>query len=143
MKLQNQIKRTLSRAASIEYLINLLKDKTIPHRTEVAKLVCRDEPFFNPPKCSVQKSGIKSSEYEYMATIGGYLNRKNDLPPGHQILCMDITSFNLCPLEFYFLKMTDCMTAVMGNRQGYPLGVFAYLLNLSVASENIILGGKA
>ena len=44
---QNQIKRTLSRAASIEYLTNLLKDKTISHRTEVTELVCKHFNFYD------------------------------------------------------------------------------------------------
>ncbi len=47
MKLQNQIKRTLSRITSIDYLINLLKDKTLPTRTEVAKLVCKQFNFYD------------------------------------------------------------------------------------------------
>jgi hypothetical protein len=47
MELQNQIKRTLSQDASIEYLINLLKIKTISHRTELAKLVCKYFDFYD------------------------------------------------------------------------------------------------
>jgi hypothetical protein len=47
MKLQNQIKRTLSQDASIEYLINLLKIKTFSHRTELAKLVCKHFDFYD------------------------------------------------------------------------------------------------
>ena len=30
-----------------------------------------------------------------IAMIGGYLNRKNDPPPGHQILCMVIANSNI------------------------------------------------
>ncbi len=47
MKLQNQIKRTLSLATSIKYVINLLKGTTISHRTEVAKLACKHFDFYD------------------------------------------------------------------------------------------------
>jgi hypothetical protein len=47
MKLQNQIKRTLSRDASIEYIINQLEIKMISHRTELAKLVCKHFDFYD------------------------------------------------------------------------------------------------
>jgi len=47
MQTQNQIKRTLSRPTSIEYLINLLKNNTLPNRTEVAKLVCKQFDFYD------------------------------------------------------------------------------------------------
>lgn len=47
MKLQNQIKRTLSEEASIEYLVNLLTTETISTRTELAKLVCKHFDFYD------------------------------------------------------------------------------------------------
>ncbi len=47
MKTQNQIKRTLSKATSLKYLINLLKSKTISHRTELAKLACKHFGFYD------------------------------------------------------------------------------------------------
>ncbi len=47
MKIQNQIKRTLSLAASIQYLVNLLNDKTISLRTEVAQLACKHFDFYD------------------------------------------------------------------------------------------------
>lgn len=47
MQLQNQIKRTLSKDASIEYLIDLLKNQTISQRTELAKLVCKHFDFYD------------------------------------------------------------------------------------------------
>ena len=47
MNIQNQIKRTLSNAKSIEYLTDLLKDKSISQRTELAKRVCKKFEFYD------------------------------------------------------------------------------------------------
>lgn len=48
MKTQNQIKRTLSEESSLLYLADLLDSKKFPHRTEVAKEVCRKFKFYDP-----------------------------------------------------------------------------------------------
>jgi len=56
MKIQNQIKHTLSTQSSISYLKDLLSNKTFPNRVELAKKVC--EKFkFHDPKGQPQVSG--------------------------------------------------------------------------------------
>ncbi|MEE8308644.1 MAG: IS4 family transposase [Gammaproteobacteria bacterium] len=47
MNTQNQIKRTLSEATSIEYVCGLLKSKEILHRSELAALVCQQFGFYD------------------------------------------------------------------------------------------------
>ncbi len=47
MNTQNQIKRTLSEATSIEYVCGLLESKEILHRSELAALVCRQFGFYD------------------------------------------------------------------------------------------------
>ncbi len=48
MKIQNQIKRTLSEHSSILYLKELLANKIFPNRLELAKEVCVKFKFYNP-----------------------------------------------------------------------------------------------
>ena len=47
MNIQNQIKRTLSETASLEYVCDLLESKEIEHRTELATLVCKQYGFYD------------------------------------------------------------------------------------------------
>ncbi|MBL3598382.1 MAG: DUF4338 domain-containing protein, partial [gamma proteobacterium endosymbiont of Lamellibrachia anaximandri] len=47
MKTQNQIKRTLSNPENLAYVANLLKDDAIPHRTALAKNVCKHFNFYD------------------------------------------------------------------------------------------------
>jgi len=47
MNIQNQIKRTLSEAASLEYICDLLESKEIEHRTELASRVCKQYGFYD------------------------------------------------------------------------------------------------
>lgn len=44
---QNQIKRTLSTPANIEYINNLLESEEIPHRTNLATRVCKQFEFYD------------------------------------------------------------------------------------------------
>ena len=45
MKIQNQIKRTLSTITGIEYIKQLLSDNEVKHRSDLAKQVCRNFEF--------------------------------------------------------------------------------------------------
>ena len=47
MKIQNQIKRTLSISANIEYISTLLDSKKIAHRTDLAKRTCEKFNFYD------------------------------------------------------------------------------------------------
>ena len=44
---QNQIKRTLSTPANIEYISHLLENEKIPHRTDLATRVCKQFEFYD------------------------------------------------------------------------------------------------
>ena len=47
MNIQNQIKRTLSETASLEYVCDLLESKEIEHRTKLASRVCKQYGFYD------------------------------------------------------------------------------------------------
>ena len=56
MNTQNQIKRTLSEPTNIAYIDDLLENKVIRHRSELATLVC--EQFgFHDARGEEQRSG--------------------------------------------------------------------------------------
>ncbi|RLA51149.1 MAG: hypothetical protein DRQ65_08240 [Gammaproteobacteria bacterium] len=44
---QNQIKRTLSTPANIEYIRQLLENEDIPHRTDLATRACKQFEFYD------------------------------------------------------------------------------------------------
>ncbi|VAW33604.1 hypothetical protein MNBD_GAMMA01-995 [hydrothermal vent metagenome] len=74
MKIQNQIKRTLSEPRSISYLKALLANKIFSSRVELAKEVCGKFKFYNP-KGQLQISGctevldLPPVPYNYLTEI--------------------------------------------------------------------------
>ena len=56
MKIQNQIKRTLSTITGIEYIKQLLSDNEVKHRSDLAKQVCRNFEFHDA-RGEIQISG--------------------------------------------------------------------------------------
>ena len=73
MKIQNQIKRTLSLPTSIEYINQLLKGNEIAHRTDLAKQVCTHFKFHDA-RGEMQTSGCQKALRELESS--GYF----DLP---------------------------------------------------------------
>jgi len=67
MNTQNQIKRTLSETASIEYVCNLLESKEILHRSELATQVCEQFVFYDA-RGQAQRSGCLKALRELEAT---------------------------------------------------------------------------
>jgi hypothetical protein len=51
-----------------------------------------------------------------VAKIGGYLGRKNDPPPGHQLIWQGYAALRFMSLGFA-LRVPDCLASVAGKGQ--------------------------
>jgi len=71
MKVQNQIKRTLSNSTNIEYIKNLLDNNEVAHRTDLAKRACEKFNFYDV-RGQIQVSGCLKALRE-LETAGHFV----------------------------------------------------------------------